>query len=176
MKRKITNPKPYLSHQPLFGGLLILYFVFLFFFWTYKHAVYQRFKGPVWNISADLLAATARLVFSAVRHALVISIYIYIKSGCASDEAAKWLPAPAAAEKVNVFIAARRGKSIGRDIRVGAPPAIGCHQMFHPGPQTFHLLHRMLTRAKWAKASQRLRKTNPSPVCVHVTISIKVLE
>lgn len=126
MKRKITNPKPYLSHQPLFGGLLIFYFIFRKSFRTYKHAVYQRLKGPVWDISADLLAATARFVFSAVLHALVISIYIYIKSGWACDEVAKWLLAPAAAERANVFTAARGGKLISRDIGV---TALSCHWM-----------------------------------------------
>lgn len=99
MNRNITNPKPYLSHPTLWWTSYFLFYFFHFHFWTYKLAVYQRLKGPAWNFSAALLAATARFVFTARFHASVISIYICIKSGLACVAAAKRHHTPAAEDE-----------------------------------------------------------------------------
>lgn len=112
---------------------------------------------------------------SAVLHALVISIYIYIKSGRACDEAAKWLLAPAAAERANPFTAARWGKLISWHVSAAAP---SCHWMPPNLPPWASNLSPSTPNVDQSQVGGSLPeiKKDKTPLCVHVTISIKVVE
>lgn len=97
--------------------VLILFLIF--YFWTYELAVYQRLKGPVWIISAALLAGC---------HTSVISIlHLHKKRPGLRRGGQKRHRAPAAGDE-----------SVRRSLRRKVdgywfPPPLGCRQIFHTG-------------------------------------------